>query len=196
MERARVGSVAGRRTRLRQATDGIHRRIDAAVAKAGFLATREGYGAYVMATRQARGPVEQALDEGGAGTLFACWSSRRILADIDDDIVDLGLAAGAPGGIAAIADRPMTRGALLGSLYVLEGSALGAQFIGRTVAALGMGPHFGARHLARQTAQPKAWPLFLSLLEYADLSRDEDDACVEAALAVFERFDQFYAAAA
>ena len=54
---------------------------------------------------------------------------------------------------------------LLGVLYVLEGSSLGAQLLVKQAALLGLSEHNGARHLASQTSDPKRWPAFVKILE-------------------------------
>jgi heme oxygenase len=86
----------------------------------------------------------------------------------------------------------MTKGSMLGCLYVLEGSALGAQIIIRRLSEIGLGAHFGARHLASQIASPHAWQSFLAVLEGTPLVREEEDACVDMAIKTFQRFERAY----
>jgi heme oxygenase len=88
-------------------------------------------------------------------------------------------------------DRPE----LLGVLYVLEGSGLGARIILGRVAHLGLGPEFGARHLHAQAGAPGAWREFTSLLDNAVLTDEEEQACFAAAEATFEAFAFAYRSA-
>jgi heme oxygenase len=72
---------------------------------------------------------------------------------------------------------------LLGTLYVLEGSALGARVLYQRAQALGLTAQFGARHLARQASRIEDWRAFLDILEAAD-SFDIERAA-DASLAAF-----------
>lgn len=54
---------------------------------------------------------------------------------------------------------------LLGQLYVLEGSTLGAQILYARAKALGMDGTSGASHLARQAAEVANWRAFVALLD-------------------------------
>ncbi len=55
---------------------------------------------------------------------------------------------------------------VLGALYVIEGSSLGARVLFSRAVALGLGESFGARHLARQSTS-KGWKTFLEVLDAA-----------------------------
>ncbi|MDY6962674.1 MAG: biliverdin-producing heme oxygenase, partial [Pseudomonadota bacterium] len=72
---------------------------------------------------------------------------------------------------------------LLGTLYVIEGSSLGARVLYRRAQKLGLTEIFGARHLAAQAQSGERWKRLLELLEAApelDLDRT-----VEASEAMF-----------
>jgi heme oxygenase len=53
----------------------------------------------------------------------------------------------------------------MGTLYVLEGSSLGARMIFRHVRQLGLDERHGARHLSKQADAATNWREFLLLLE-------------------------------
>lgn len=61
---------------------------------------------------------------------------------LQSDLHQLGLRARAPARIAAFADAP----AAWGSIYVMEGSALGGQFISRALARTGITPARGGAY--------------------------------------------------
>ncbi len=183
-----------RRIRLRHRTARLHDAVDAAIEAADLLTTQTGYCRYVAASSLARRSIENRLILSGASDLYPMWSDRRIAHLVEDDLADL--TARAPIEHVAPTLAPMSAGAMLGALYVLEGSAMGARIIVRQVSALGMGPEFGARHLAHQAADPKAWLQFLELLESFPLSDEEDEACACAAVATFECFKLHYELAA
>ena len=77
----------------------------------------------------------------------------------------------------AIADRP----ALLGTLYVLEGSRLGAAYLLRHVDRTANARIRAATGFLRHGTGEQLWPSFLALLErHAAELTDEDDLIVPA----------------
>jgi len=117
---------------------------------AGMFDNRERYAAYIGATRRAREPLEQALDQAGAEQLFAMWPRRKIASALRADIANLSGKAVVENNPPS-APVPKNPAQMLGILYVLEGSALGARLLIRRAEAMGMSSTFGARHLASQT---------------------------------------------
>ena len=176
--------------RLRGATDKLHRGLDTLMEQAGFLSDVSHYASYLTASHRARAAVETRLGVSDATAVYPAWPRRQIVHLIEDDLTDL--AAAIPDRVAVAGVPPLSKGGVLGVLYVLEGSAMGARIIGQRVAAIGMGPAFGARHLAHQAAEPGAWPAFLRALEAAPLTDAEDESCVQEAMATFDWFmDQY-----
>jgi heme oxygenase (biliverdin-IX-beta and delta-forming) len=188
-----IGSSSSvmRRDRLRRATAAAHARLDDLVDAAGFFVDRAGYGAYLHATLEAREPLEAALDLAHAAHLYADWPKRKIAAHLRDDLGDLGCQPPASDH-SPVTHEALRGGDLLGILYVLEGSALGAHVLRPRAAAIGMSPHFGARHLALQTSRSHSWANFLQILEQTPLSADEEEDCIAAAVATFARFATHY----
>lgn len=82
----------------------------------------------------------------------------------------------------------MTRSGVLGTMYVLEGSRLGAKFLLKTVAD-SADPRIGeaTAYLRHGTGQ-RLWQSFLSKLA-SNHSCDEDEA-IEAARSAFAAFEQ------
>jgi heme oxygenase len=159
----------------------------------GMLSGRPGYSRYLQATLLARSSVEVRLAANGVADLYPMWPSRQIRHLVEEDLADLEPTT--PCHIREGNSSSMSPGAMLGALYVLEGSALGARVIARRVEGIGMGPTFGARHLAQQSAEPTAWPTFLELLEATTLTAVEDEDCVREAHATFQCFLHHYCAA-
>jgi heme oxygenase (biliverdin-IX-beta and delta-forming) len=73
---------------------------------------------------------------------------------------------------------------LVGVLYVLEGSSLGARVIARDAYHLGLCATYGARHLGRQVQALETWRGLLALLEDGDTFNLA--SAVAAANAVFD----------
>lgn len=179
--------------RLKELTAAAHARLDSHVDQAGFFESQNGYRQYLLATWRARAHLESQLDRSGATRLFPLWPERRLRELLLRDLADLG----EPAREAAVpSEEPrLDAAAMLGTLYVLEGSALGARVIERRVAQLGMTAEFGARHLAWQTTRGTAWARFLEILEETLLPSQSEDQCVRSALATFARFERAYRAA-
>ena len=175
--------------RLRIATMTAHERLDAIISVQGFFESRVGYVNYLRATLRVRGAIEACLDASDAESAFPAWPTRRIAGALHADLADLGAddeqnvtAMACPFRLAGVAP-------ILGALYVLEGSALGARLLTTRAALLGLGATFGARHLAAQTAAPSAWRVFLDRLEGAPMSLADEALCVESAINAFEFFE-------
>jgi len=181
-----------RRMRLREATKALHESIDSTVSQSAFLTSPEGYIAYLRATLRVRAAIEARLDASAAAQVYAPWSRRKIGQALRQDIGDLR-AELASGDERMTPRSPLSLGAIWGTLYVLEGSAMGARLLLRQASELGFTAEFGARHLARQTACPAAWRDFVSALDEVAMTAPEEKACIEAALATFACFDDAYA---
>lgn len=142
---------------MRDATADAHTRLD----QFGVFSDARGYAHYLEATYAFRVPLERAILASDALSGLSPWVFQPIEFDLVRDLSDLSLSApkllGAP-------SFP-TQSGLLGALYVLEGSALGARLLQKAANDLGYTMAFGARHLARQTADSGRWSRFLELFE-------------------------------
>ncbi len=192
---ASTGAVMDkRRLRLKAVTESQHSALDAMVTSGRLLETVQGYRRYLSATLLARRQIEARLTLNGAADIDPSWPRRQIANLVEADLADL--TPEIPESDAGRDGRAMSAGSVLGALYVLEGSAMGARLIARRVMAIGMGPEFGARHLNRQAGEPQAWPRFLALLEAFALTGPQDDDCLREAVATFECFRSHYEMAA
>jgi len=148
---------------LRNHTAATHAALDAQV---GGFSTLEHYRHYLRCLRDFRAPVEHALSQVTPPPSFGDWSLKPIAGAIDADLADLGTppaAAPAPADLQPSDDA----GWWLGTLYVLEGSAIGARLLLRRAEALGLTADHGARHLALQAGDKEAWPRFMALMDAA-----------------------------
>lgn len=172
------------RASLRAATAPAHARVDALFS--GFdLSSRPGYARFLQAQAAALLPLERALAAGGALAGELAWPARRRAPALLADLRAWELAVPAGEALAPIGGPA----AALGTLYVLEGSRLGAAVIRRAVPA-----EFPGAFLA---PGPRGlWPALLAVLE-RDLAgaaaRAEAEAAALAAFALFERSAQMFA---
>ncbi len=187
-EAAAGQAIGDRRFALKRATDEAHTRVEEIVQGAGMFASREGFKRYLAATFEMRARYERLLDRDGAEQVWARWPSRRIAGLVAQDIADLGGVAEAR---EANLQQALSPAELIGVLYVLEGSSLGARVLVKSVADIGLTARFGARHLFRQAGDRGAWRSFLAMMAAAP-----DAPCEATANATLEAFAAAYRKAA
>jgi len=175
---------SSRRFALKRATDEAHAGLEAIVQSGDMFGSVDGYRRYVAATWAMRDHFERLLDINGAADLWPDWPGRRIAGLAAQDMLDLGVAARPPQ-----INRPsrLTAAELLGVIYVLEGSSLGARILVRMVTALGFSRNFGARHLFAQSDSSSAWRSFISVLDASP-----QPPCHSTARTVFGAFADAY----
>ncbi|WP_028696660.1 biliverdin-producing heme oxygenase [Pseudomonas cremoricolorata] len=175
-----------RSQRLNQATHAPHSALDALVKSHAPFDSRESFAHFVVA---------QYLFQAELQPLY---SDPRLLAIVPDlpqrcraeqarlDLADLGmpLPQPVPGALQATG-----LGEALGWIFVSEGSKLGAAFLIKRAAALGLSDSFGARHLGEPAGgRAEGWKQFTRALDALQLSPQDDAAAERAAVAAFERF--------
>lgn len=167
-----------RRAHLRIATHDLHRELDE-LASGLDVASRVDYSRYLLAIA---GPViglELALERSGIEHLDIDWSQRRRRFALALDLHALELTA------AATHAPPMTRSAMYGVLYVLEGSRLGGQVLLHRVDESRDEGVLAARHYLR-ASDAGQWLSFLRALERAEAL--DTDEMVAAARFTFDAF--------
>lgn len=146
-----------RRFQLRERTAAAHAMVDAAI---GDFTSLDNYRRYLTSLYRFRAPLEADLSADWSAVLGR-WRPAAVADELRLDMIDLGVE------LPALERRGTPIGAcdLLGTLYVLEGSSLGAQLLYKRARELGLSANHGARHLARQCARLKDWRAFLDILE-------------------------------
>jgi heme oxygenase len=147
------------RARLRDATADAHARLDAQLG-ALDLGGRDGYRVFLEANAAALLPLEDALEQAGVARLFPDWTSRSRRDAIRADLARMG-GTTRPLAVAPLPDI----GSVLGTMYVLEGSRLGAAVLLKQVAASPDPAVAGATAYLAHGAGERLWPSFLALLE-------------------------------
>lgn len=172
-------ATSPRRHFLRNHTATSHASLDETV---GALDSLASYRRYLRGLHAFRVPAERLIAQGLSAAPAGLRALRptRIVPQMLADMDDLGVSSTAPVALAA----PSGPSALVGLVYVLEGSALGARLLKRQAAALGLGPDHGARHLSAQAESLDAWQGFLAALDtLGDYDEAEAVAAAEAAFA-------------
>jgi heme oxygenase len=181
-----VAHLTGRkptiRSLLKEATAPDHERLDGLLA-AFDLQTLAGYRRFLEINAAALIPLERALVEGDVDELLPDWERRTRSEAMRADLA-------ATGGRT----RPLTQPQfdstfdLLGTLYVLEGSRLGAAYLIKHVKRSTDPRVSNATAYLGHGAGLELWPSFIALLEnYADELADPE-AIVQPAKRAFELF--------
>jgi len=173
-------SLFGLRERLRDATSAEHRELDAQLSSFD-LTVFSGYRRFLQASAGALLPLEAALVEAGVAGMFPDWSDRARSSAIAADLGRLGSDAQ-----SIVSVPPMTRSGVLGTMYVLEGSRLGAKFLLKTVAGAADQRIGDATAYLRHGSGKRLWQSFLSKL--ASEACDEDEA-IQSARMAFAAFE-------
>lgn len=175
-----------RSQRLNQATHAPHERLDRAVKAHDPFSSRENFSPFVQAQYLFQSELQALYQRDELIAIFPDLAARCRARQAEADLADLGATVpaaveGAPG--------ELSRAEALGWLFVSEGSKLGAAFLIKRVAALGLSESFGARHLGEpEGGRAAGWKLFTHTLDALQLSEAEDRAAEAGALAAFERF--------
>lgn len=172
----RQASPASPRFALRAATSDAHERLDARFSTFD-LSHAVDYGAFLRAQAGAFFPMEDALDAAGADTLIADWPERRRSLALRADLAALNLPDPAPVAVPALTSQA----AILGALYVLEGSRLGGAMLVRSV------PNSLPKTFLAP-GNPAAWRAFVAVLDQRLSSQADLDEAAKAASAVFAAF--------
>jgi len=153
---------ATRRQKLRMHVHEAHESLDSLI---GALETKRDYRRYLSGMAAFRFAAEAAVESRCFPLWLRDWRPVSTRSALEKDLAALRL----PSMTVPSLVPPATDSELLGMIYTLEGSALGARLIARRAMALGFDEHNGASHLAAQTAAPANWRLFLDLLEAAPI---------------------------
>lgn len=164
------------RSLLRTATASEHERVDRAFG-AFDLKDRAGYRNFLIAQAGPFLTAEAAIDAYGPVTLLPDWPERRRAALMRADLADFGVPAPQPEPLDLQSDA-----AVLGTIYVLEGSRLGGAMLARNV------PMDLPARFIRCAPEPKRWQGLIKVLDDHLITPDQRDMAVYAARAVFDLF--------
>ncbi|WP_461625772.1 biliverdin-producing heme oxygenase [Bradyrhizobium sp. 25ACV] len=172
----------GLRERLRDATAAAHRELDAQLSSFD-LTVLAGYRRFLQASAGALLPLEAALVAAGVARIFPDWPERSRSAAIAADLGRLGSAAQ-----STVSVPPLTPSGVLGTMYVLEGSRLGAKFLLKEVAEAADLRMTEATSYLSHGAGKRLWQSFLSKLQ-SEEACDEVEV-IAAARNAFAAFEQ------
>ena len=172
------------RDHLRHATSDQHARLDAQFG-ALDLTGRAGYRAFLEASAAALMPLEDALEAAGVDDVFPDWEQRSRRTAMLDDLARVGGTAR-----PLKADLSLDAGAVLGVMYVLEGSRLGARYLLKTVAKSSDPVVTSATRYLAHGADGRLWQSFLVMLERHAAALSDDAGAIAGARQAFDLFEQ------
>lgn len=148
---------------------------------------RERYGLFLAVQQPFHRDIDALYDDERLTAPIPDLAERRRLAQIEQDLMDLGLtipASDEAPRLSSQTDLPTA----LGWLYVAEGSNLGAAFLFKMALKLGLSESFGARHLAgHPDGRANHWRQFTRALDGLNLTPEEEGRVIAGANAAFER---------
>lgn len=174
-----------RSKRLKAATHESHDRLDKRIMAGDPFADRERYGRFLDVQYHFHHEIDRLYRHDELCAIIPDLHGRRRLDLIRKDMEDIG------------ANIPVLRESddylidipnALGWLYVAEGSNLGAAFLLKEAAKLGLSEDFGARHLAgAPEGRGRHWRAFTAALDGLDLDGAAEDRLVQGAKDAFAR---------
>lgn len=182
--------VAGRAQTLKALTHDTHERLDKTIMAGRPFESRERYGRFLAVQYLFHSDIDALYRSPELDRLLPDLSGRRRLGQIALDLQDLGIAL--PAAPAPLLGTDTGVPTALGWLYVAEGSNLGAAFLLKAAAGLGLNEEFGARHLAgAPEGRGLHWRTFVAALDLVALSPDEEKQVAAGAEAAFGRVLNF-----
>ncbi len=172
--------------RLKAATRGAHGGLDAFIMAAKPFESRKNFGKLVETQYLFHRDLDVFFSNATLDGLLPDLKGRRRLAMIEQDLADLGHAIPETAAPRFTSDTPFDLPEAMGWLYVVEGSNLGAAFLLKDAAKLGLTEEFGARHLAgAPEGRGLHWRTFTAALDAIALTVEEEERVVAGAEAAF-----------
>ncbi len=184
-----------RHDRLKAATRSAHSALDGFTMDAGFFDNASRFAAYLRGMAHFHSAYAAIVEPNDGLGWRAMWRLDRHAAWIAEDLRSLGHcpAPSTPAAnhlenavdataraLAPLSPKCVSR--LLGSLYVLAGSTLGARMLHRLTVTRALPTPAGSAYLANAGGSMN-WQQFLTFLEGAAI--DSEDRMIEGALATF-----------
>ncbi|MCC9621286.1 biliverdin-producing heme oxygenase [Thalassospira sp. MA62] len=158
---AQIGQMS-RLEEIKQSTRDDHQSVDDMVMALAPFASRENYARFLRLQYIFHTEMKPVYEAEDLNRMIPGLAARSRHDAVCDDLTDLEIfhevAAENRSRFAITATGP----ARLGWLYVCEGSSLGAAFLLKEAANIGLGATFGARHLAGHAhGRGKHWREFV-----------------------------------
>jgi heme oxygenase len=176
-----------RTKRMKAATRTAHEALDGFIMAAKPFESRDNFGKFVQTQYLFHRDLDALFSNDTLDGLLPDLKGRRRLAFIVQDLNDLSISTPETQSTRfTINDADFDLPEALGWLYVIEGSNLGAAFLLKDAAKLGLNETFGARHLAgAPEGRGLHWRTFVAALDAIELTAEEEDRAIAGAEAAF-----------
>lgn len=180
-----------RSQRLKDVTRDVHDVLDKSIMAGNIFAGREQFARFLRMQYRFHRDIEALYGNTALCALLPNLQERRRLERIASDLSDLGTPLPAPAEGALREQASLAEA--LGWLYVAEGSNLGGTILYKFASErLGLGQSFGASHLAAHPdGAARHWREFTTALDSVQLTPEQDDEMLLAALAAFRAAQQY-----
>lgn len=168
---------------IREATCSSHSRLDAALAKLD-LAVPVYYEGFLRSQANALFPVEAALESGGIESILPDWPLRIRTPALQHDLDALSLTCQ-----PLPAPEFESAAQMLGAVYVLEASRMGARVMLARLAEHPDSDAMNATAYLRHGFGKRFWPSFLSVLETDPAAQNDPAGVVRGAQMTFAMFE-------
>lgn len=177
-----------RSKRLKALTHDTHESLDQSIVARRPFEDLTRYARFLAVQYGFHRDIHALYDAPALRGLLPDLEERRRLADIVQDLEDVGATPPPSSAAARFSPGEIDLPTALGWLYVAEGSNLGAAFLLKWSAALGLNETHGARHLAASPeGRARHWRGFTEALDAIELTEAEELRVVEGARAAFVR---------
>jgi heme oxygenase len=168
---------------IREATHTSHRRLDLALSWLDLGKPRY-YAGFLRGQAEALFPIEAALEQNHIERILSDWSERARAKALEHDLIVMD---------AACDPLPIPRltGAaqMLGAVYVLEASRMGARVMLARLAQHPDSCSIGATKYLKHGFGKRFWPSFLDTLEHHPAALDNPKSVVQGAEMAFGMFE-------
>lgn len=174
--------------RLKSITHDTHDRLDTRIMAAQPFVDVVNYRRFLAVQYAFHRDMDPLYADPALAALVPGLETRNRLARIGADLADLGDKVPAADPSSPFAGGSIDLPTALGWLYVAEGSNLGAAFLYKAAAALGLDGEHGARHLAGHPGgRAQHWREFTGALDSLALSPEEEARVIQGARGAFVR---------
>lgn len=177
---------ASRTKRLKAGTRDAHAGLDQFIMAAEPFASRDNFAKFLKTQYHFHRDLDVLFTRDELDAILPDLQGRRRLHLVEQDLNDLGHSLPSDSLVRFDADTPFDLPEALGWLYVVEGSNLGAAFLLKFAAKLGLNEEFGARHLAGAAeGRGLHWRTFTEALDSIALTDEEELRVIKGAEEAF-----------
>ena len=172
---------------LRQRTGDLHVELDGILSHTDFD-DRRSYASFLTRQAEPLFAIERSIDNSAFAIDLPDWAERQRSDAMRRDLAILGVAPSPPDPSNPVLDVPDQ---LLGALYVLEGSRLGAKYLVRQArSSRDPAVREATAYLSHGEGKP-FWPTFLTVLGERENRGLDPELLIAGARSAFELFLEF-----